>query len=80
MPLFLALLQAEKCGDTSHSYYQRTGVTTVTLSSLSNMRFDVSLWNMANSHITDTLSKARVVPKVSSLRGSDTEDSMRQRG
>lgn len=46
--------------------------------SIWNTCFDVSHRDMANSRIADMLTEARVVPKASPLKGSDTEDSMCQ--
>ena len=74
-----ALLHGGTSGEISHSYYQRTRVTKVTLSSLANTCFDVSHMGYGQlpyrRHALRSQGSLQTVP---SLRGSDTEDSMHQ--
>ena len=53
--IFLAHARRGWSGEIPHSYYQRTGVTVVTCSSLSSVRFGISLWDILSPVLPDKL-------------------------
>lgn len=66
MLLFLTLLQTGECG-IQLSHYQRTGVTQVTLSSLSNARGDMAYSGLAKHPLRSQGSPNISTPQVPKL-------------